>query len=181
MLTRSRYYVMMSRALSAYASWQLDRQDRHIEELVKVGAWFQTGVSQHTVSVCYGWLADVMSRSGHVAETRLYASAAFQRARKGDRLGEALASRSLARLAATGMGSRPPSHYLQRAYRCADARLSPRETAETRLCEAEIALSRGDAEGAAKLAQLAKAEFAKFGMDWHLTQAETVLVKVSTR
>lgn len=174
-LTRSRYYTMMSRALLAYASWKLDRQDNRIDDLAKATAWFEAGASQHRTSLCHGWLAEAMSTAGNAAATRRAAGAAFNRARKGDRLGEALACRSLARVAASGGESQSAARYLARAYRAAEARGSARETAETRLCEAEIALSHGDIAGAARLAGQAKANFAAMGMDDHVIQAAALV------
>ena len=170
-LTRSRYYTMMSRALLAYASWKIDPRNSQIIELAKATAWFESGASQYHLSLCHGWLADVLSRTGDVAGARRAARAALDRARKGDRIGKALAYRALARTAATADGPRSSRHYLQRAYRAATARGSARETTETQLCEAEIALSRGDVTGAATLAGQAKAGFVAMAMDYHATQA----------
>ena len=140
-LARSRYYMMMSLALVAFARWS--GGDRAaLADLERAAAWFTSATSQQRVSLCYGWLAQIMAGQGRVADARHYAALCLARARQGDRLGEAMACRALASLAAAGHGARPAAHYLALADRAAAARQSPRELALNRQLAAALAASR---------------------------------------
>jgi class 3 adenylate cyclase/tetratricopeptide (TPR) repeat protein len=181
MRTRSRYYTVMSKALLGYAAWQLDHDPAHIASLKQATAWFLAGASQHRTSLCHGWLADILSQTGQVEGARFYASRAFQRARQGDRLGEAMAARAMARLAAKGQGSRSIDHYLNIAYRSATLRGSQREHSETRLCEAQIRLEQADYGSATHLGTSALTAFKAMQMDPQIQQAEALLLAISNR
>jgi tetratricopeptide (TPR) repeat protein len=137
--TRTRYIFMMSRALAAYGRWCIDPDPVAVDDLVQATNWFLSGASQQRSSLCFGWLAEIMAETGQPERARFYAAWALRRARKGDRMGEAMACRAMARLAARGVGARSPDHYIAIAYRSGEARLSPREQALTRRCEVEIA------------------------------------------
>ena len=84
------------------------------------------------------WLAEIMAIQGRVADARFYAARALMRARRGDRLGEAIACRAMARIAAQGFGPRSADHYLALAEKSATVRQSPRESALNRRCAEEL-------------------------------------------
>jgi class 3 adenylate cyclase/tetratricopeptide (TPR) repeat protein len=132
--SRSRYYVMMSTALGAFARWKLSGDPDAVGELVKCAQWFVSGASRQRTSLCFGWLAEIMAAMGRTTETRYYTALALSRARHGDRLGEAMACRAMAMIAANGHGRRAASHYLDLANRSASIRRSPRECALNKLC-----------------------------------------------
>ena len=136
--SRSRYYVVMSSALAGFARWQSSRDATAVDDLVKAAQWFMSGASQQRTSLCFGWLAEIMAEQGDVAGTRLYAAWALMRARRGDRLGEAMACRAMARIAKRGCGPRGPDHYLALAERSAAVRMSAREHALNRELAAEL-------------------------------------------
>jgi len=136
--TRSRYYIMMSLALRGFATWRSSRDADAVRDLEQAAQWFMSGASRQRTSLCFGWLAEIMADQGRVAETRFYAAQALKRARQGDRMGEAVACRAMARVAARGFGSRPADHYLCMAKKSATARKSPREAALNRQCAAEL-------------------------------------------
>ena len=136
--SRSRYYVMMSSALRGFALWRSSGDTDAVHDLEQAAQWFMSGASRQRTSLCFGWLAEIMADRGRIAETRFYAAQAFKRARRGDRLGEAIACRAMARVAAQGFGPRSASHYLALAEKSATARQSPREAALNRKCVAEI-------------------------------------------
>ncbi len=135
--SRSRYYVMMSTALRAFAQWKLSRDPDAIDELVKCAQWFSSGASRQRTSLCFGWLAEIMADQGRVPETRRYVALTLARARQGDRLGEAMACRAMASVAAQGYGPRNADYYLAMAERSATIKQSPRESSLNRLCAAE--------------------------------------------
>lgn len=137
--TRSRYFMMMSRALRAYASWCATRDASAVDDLVHASQWFLSGASQQRSSLLFGWLAEIMAEQGDVERARFYAAKAWRRGRTGDRLGEATAARAMAKLAAAGHGPRSVDHYLAVAHRFAGIRGSAREAALTNACAMELA------------------------------------------
>jgi len=178
--TRTRYISVMSEALAAYGRWCRDRDPAAVGALLQAAGWFRSGASRQRVSLCFGWLAEALAASGRPDEARFYASQAFRRARVGDRLGEAMAARAMARVAAQGHGHRSAEHYLALAWASADARCSAHERAQNRLCEAELALA-GDPSHAAELAAAASASFAALGMAFHRTAADTLIPLTASR
>jgi tetratricopeptide (TPR) repeat protein len=174
--TRARYQAMMSNALGAYAQWQLDRDPRAVETLLGAARWFAAGASQQRTSLVHGWLADIMAETGRADLARHYAALAIARARRaGDRLGEAMAYRAVARLAARQGNAGRADRYLAAAYRSAAFRTSPREDAQTRLCEAELALAAGDRARAEPLLAAARSAFAAMDMPRFADQADALL------
>lgn len=172
--TRTRYIAVMSGALGAYGRWCRDRDPAALSELLRAADWFRSGASQQRVSLCFGWLAEVLGASGRPGEARFYASQAFRRARKGDRLGEAMAARAMARAAAQGHGNRSAGYYLSLARRSADARCSLHEHAQNLLCEAELALAVGDPARAAEASAAASERFAALNMAFHRRAADAL-------
>jgi class 3 adenylate cyclase/tetratricopeptide (TPR) repeat protein len=174
--SRTRYQAMMSNALSAYAQWQLDRDPRAVETLLGAARWFASGASQQRTSLVHGWLADVMAETGRADLARHHAARAIARVRRaGDRLGEAMAYRAAARLASRQGNARGAGGYLAAAYRSAATRASRREEAQTRLCEAELALEAGDRACAEPLLAAARAGFAELDMPYFSMRVEALV------
>jgi class 3 adenylate cyclase/tetratricopeptide (TPR) repeat protein len=174
--TRARYPAMMSNALGAYARWQIDRDPRAVETLLGAARWFASGASQQRTSLVHGWLADVMAETGRADLARHYAAQAIGRVRRtGDRLGEAMAYRAMARLVARQGDARRAGRYLDAAYRSAAIRASRREEAQTRLCAAELALLANDPARARPLLDAARAAFAAMDMSHFAERAEKLL------
>ena len=92
----------MSRSLGAYARWCRDRDEEAVPTIRQATRWLEESGRGQFISLNYGWLADLLARAGEVADARIHAARALRRARRGDRLGEAMAWRALARLAAAG-------------------------------------------------------------------------------
>src|SRR6185436_11976316 len=93
------------------------------------------------ISLNYGWLTEGMVATGRFADARRYAAAALRRARGGDRLGEAMTYRALARASASGHGRKSAERYLALAMRVARVKDSRHEIAATQLCASEIELA----------------------------------------
>src|SRR5258706_9493759 len=134
----------MSRALGGYARWSVDRSAEALEAIVEATTWLEASDSRQFLSLNYGWLTEAMVFIGDYPAARRYAARAVLRAREGDRMGEAMAQRALARAAVAGHGRRTAGWRLERAMASARARGSAHEQAKTRLCAAEIALTEGD-------------------------------------
>ena len=139
----SHYSHAMSRSIIAFARWTIAADPEAARTLVEATAWLDASGRGQFTSLNHGWLARVMVASGRIEEGRKYAARALDRARKRDRLGEAMALRAMARASAALGWHRPPSHYLELALTAARARASPHEEASIRLCEAELALAAG--------------------------------------
>ena len=174
--TRARYQAMMSKALGAYGQWQLDRDPHAVETLLGAARWFDSGASRQRTSLVDGWHAEIMGETGRADLARHYAALAVARVRRaGDRLGEAMAYRAVARLAARGGDGRRAERYLAAAYRSAAIRGSPREEAQTRLCEAEIALAAGERGRAERPLAEARAAFDEMGMPYFAERVDIML------
>ncbi|HEX6691710.1 MAG TPA: adenylate/guanylate cyclase domain-containing protein [Burkholderiales bacterium] len=169
---KSLYVYGMSRALGAYANWILRGDPQALGTIDAATQWLEARDKRLFISLNYGWLAEGMVAAGRFGEARAHASRALKRARRDDRLGEAMACRALARAAAGGHARRPPERYLALAMQAARDRGARHETAATELCAAEIELARGNRAAALPLLERAMAGFEAMDMAWHLAQAE---------
>ncbi|HST35911.1 MAG TPA: adenylate/guanylate cyclase domain-containing protein [Allosphingosinicella sp.] len=144
----SLYSHAMSRSIIAYAQWVIAPDPERADALLETTKWLEASGRGQFTSLNHGWLSQVMVASGRIAEGRAYAARALNRARKHDRLGEAVALRAMAQASAALGWRKPAVHYLALAYAAGRARKAPHEEAATRLCEAEIAAACGDAAAA---------------------------------
>lgn len=149
--SRARYLAISCRAVEDYANWQISGELRHVEALETRVDWLTNSSSRQRISNKHGWLAEIYSTLSRPAEAEAQFEAACHRADEGDRLGEAVACRAMARLSAAGQAPLAPQFYLDRAWRSAELRDSPREQFETDLCAAEVHRAMGQVD----LAQLA--------------------------
>lgn len=124
---RSQYSLAMSRSICAYADWTLERSPQAVATLVETTAWLEAKRRGQFTSLNYGWLAEMMTAGERWREACRYAARALRRARKHDRLGEAMALRAMARASAARGWARPPEDYLARAEEAARTRNSPHE------------------------------------------------------
>ena len=169
---KSRFIAAVDRALGAYASWSMHRTSASLQTIIDATAWLEARDRRLTISLNYGWLADAMAATGRFSEVRGPAARVLLRARKYDRLGQAMTYRALARASAHGHGRKPPQLYLALAMDAARTRDSRHEIAVTQLCGAEIAASRGDRSAAIALLDQAQAAFEAMQMAWHLGEAQ---------
>jgi len=140
---RARYLFAMNQSLAAAARWELDRDPDALETVVETTNWLTSAASHQYLSLNHGWLAKAMEQTGRIQLARRYAASALLRARKGDRLGEAIAYRALARIANRENQAERANHYIRKAYASSTARVSAHELAKNQICEAEL-LSRND-------------------------------------
>lgn len=136
----SHYSHAMSRSIRAFACWSIDRPPAAVQTIAEATAWLEAGQRGQFTSLNHGWLAEMMVAEGRFADALRFAKRAVRRARKRDRLGEAMALRALARRAAKVGGARPPAWFLDCAISPARARQSPHELAATAACRAELGL-----------------------------------------
>lgn len=172
---RSFYLFAMGRALEAYATWVIEGSAESLQAMADATAWLEIRDRGQYISLNYGWLAEALVGSGLFQEARNQAARALMRARKHDRLGEAMAFRALARAAALGKDRKPAQRYLDGAMEAARLRGSPHEVAVTQLCQAEIELARGASAQAAALLEQAGSAFGAMEMAWHAAKVTTLL------
>jgi class 3 adenylate cyclase/tetratricopeptide (TPR) repeat protein len=159
---KARYLFGMARALGAYARWSQDRRADALGALVEATGWLEQSDSQQRISLNHGWLTEALIATGDIARARYHARLTLVRSRLGDRLGEAMACRALARLAARAGDSRRADRWLRRAIAASQARRSSHEAAKNALCAAEIGGGEVDIQLAgANLAAMDLAFFAK--------------------
>lgn len=168
---RSLYDFAMSRALAGYARWKMERAPAAVQMIVEATSWLEESGRNQCISLAYGWLAEAMVDSGRIEDARRYAARALVRARRHDRMGEAMALRAMARAAAQEERHQAVGRYLARALQSARNRGSPHEVAVTQLCEAELALAAGDRQLASARLEQARQAFAALDMAWHDGQA----------
>ena len=115
------------------------------------------------VSVQYSWLVEASAEIGDVETARRYAAHVLNRARDGERLGEAAASRALAMLAVRADDPTDFRRWMKRADLSARLRGSRREAALNDALSAQIRRAQGD-HAAAALAERAAADLAAMGV-----------------
>lgn len=168
---KSLYLYAMSVSLGAYAAWMSHGTAASLQTIVDATTWLESRERGLFVSLNYGWLAEGMVVSRNWQAARGYAARAAMRAHNHDHLGAAMAWRALARGSIVGQGRKPAEHYLALAMSSATARGSLHELAVTRLCEAEIRLTRGETERASAHLEQAEVAFDAMAMQWHLETA----------
>lgn len=133
---RARYIFVNCGSLSGYAKWCIDADANILDQIIEATEWLEKTARQQFSSLNYGWLSEALVSLGRFDEARRYAARAFARARKGDRLGEAMAARAMATAAMNAHGRRSPSFYLAIAKASAEARGSSHEREKNMVCEA---------------------------------------------
>jgi len=168
---KSLYLLAMSRALSGYADWALTRSPASVQTMADATSWLEARDRGLFISLNHGWLTEALVATGQIARARTHAARALLRARKGDRLGEAMTWRALARASDSKQYRKSAQACLELALAAARARGSPHEAAVTQLCAAELALARGARQEAAAQLEQASAAFERMDMQWHLAEA----------
>jgi class 3 adenylate cyclase/tetratricopeptide (TPR) repeat protein len=174
--SRQRFQTVIALAIKSYAEWQNGHGPGDIERIESGARWFMSGGnSRQRSSLIFGCLTDIMADGGDRIGARRHACHMVGRVRTGgDRIGEAMAWRALARLEARARRVARADHYLNLARRSADARQSRREAAQNLLCEAELAEMRGAADQQRALATAAASEFTAMAMPRFMEQAQAL-------
>jgi len=170
--SRTRMQNRTCRAQAAYSRWRLTQDPRAADDLVNAARVFvDPGNSQQYCSMVFGWVVDVAADRGDADLAREFMGAVLQRARRaGDRLGEAMGWRAMARLAQAGGDPTRADRRLAHARRSATVRLSRREAAQNIVCEAELLRARGQTAQASVLLRAAAREFADMQMPGHVAR-----------
>ena len=127
---RSRYHHVMANSLFNIAAWLEAPEDKYAEELREMTSWMERNNLRQYVSINYGYLSHMGQAHEDNDLCRIYAARALRRAKSGDRLGEAMACRSLTRLFENSGQSQKARTYFKRAEESAQIRASAREMAQ---------------------------------------------------
>ena len=127
--TRALLLLAVSRSTLGYARWRESGDADALQMLHDAVGWMAARNGQMFTSLHFGWLAEACVAVGRVAQARQLSAHVMRRARHGERLGEAIACRALAR-EALGRGQETlAARWLHRAEASAAARGSAREAA----------------------------------------------------
>jgi class 3 adenylate cyclase/tetratricopeptide (TPR) repeat protein len=170
------YVLAMSQTVGGYARWMLERSPDALVQLRQSVEWLESRDIRLFLSFNYAYLADGLVSAGSLPEAREFALRALERVGQKDLLGEAMAHRALARLAALDPSTAPDAQaHIEKALASAAARGSRRDAAVTELLIGERLAAEGDRSGADAVLQKAKASFEAMGMTWHQARAEGML------
>jgi class 3 adenylate cyclase/tetratricopeptide (TPR) repeat protein len=159
------------RAAAGFARWAANGDISGLQQLRDAVQWMEGRHFQFYSSVQYGWLVEASAAEGDTETARRYAARVLLRAREGERLGEAMTCRAMARIAAVGDDFAAGERWLRRAENSARLRGSPREAALNQALRGELLARRGQAEAACRILTEAAAEMRAMGMHWHASQA----------
>jgi class 3 adenylate cyclase/tetratricopeptide (TPR) repeat protein len=173
----SLYVLAMGQSVAAYATWMSERTPSSVDVIARATSWLEARDKRLSISMSYGWLADVTAAMADAGKVRVYAARAIHRARVRDTIGEAMSYRALASLPWRGRGRRP-EEYLTLAMRSALARRSPREQAVTLLHQAQHAARSGQRPEAYHLLERARSQFVSMEMRWHDAAAQQCLTEL---
>lgn len=169
--TRALLLLSAARSSGGYAAWADAGSVVGLEQLNEAMRWMDERQGRFYTSIYFGWLVAACAAEGRSQAARAHAFKVLQRARRGERLGEAVACRGLAW--AAGDDPQAAARWLQRATQAAERRGSPRERVLNQWMHGQIALRQGhSAEARGLLGQAADALDA-LAMAWHAQRART--------
>jgi class 3 adenylate cyclase/tetratricopeptide (TPR) repeat protein len=148
---KSRYIYAASSFFEAHGRWMLTAKPEALEQMRNSIQWFERASVFFFMSFYYGCAAEVFVTAREPEAAISYAKRAIARAKLGDRLGETMAYRALARahwLRSTPNGGSEVKRFLDKAFETADARGSRRDHTITRLLAAEIGMAGAEAQAA---------------------------------
>ncbi|HEX6272286.1 MAG TPA: AAA family ATPase, partial [Polyangiaceae bacterium] len=116
------YVFAMSKTVSGYARFMLNRAPDAISELLHAVRWMENRGARLFISFNHAYLSDALLAVGETEQATDYARRALDRAAVKDRLGEAMAHRTLARIAEQGGREAVAHEHLDAALAAARAR-----------------------------------------------------------
>ncbi|MDA9407359.1 hypothetical protein XH80_11670 [Bradyrhizobium sp. CCBAU 45384] len=167
---RSLLMLTACRAASGFARWSMTGDADGLQQLRNAAQWMERRNFHFYTSVQYSWLVEAAAAEGDVETARRYAAHVLGRAREGERLGEAMACRALAKLAARRGDFGRSRRWLLRAETSAGWRGSLRDAALNLAAHAELLALQGQGEAARKTATEAAEKLRALGMRWHADQ-----------
>ena len=163
--------LAIARAVEGYARWRIRREPEAIAEAIEAVHWMESHQVHFYTPLYYGWLVEMAVDAGRTDEARRWAATVLRRARAGERIGEAVVWRALARLAAREGDLARACRRLARAEASARRRASAREAALNGLLEADLLQQALWASESARLHAAVLAQMAAMGMATPAPQA----------
>jgi uncharacterized protein HemY len=172
---RSLLMLAACRAASGFARWSTTGDAEGLQQLRSAVQWMERRNFHFYTSVQYSWLVEAAAGDNDVDTARRYAAHVLGRAREGERLGEAMACRALAKLAA-GRGDFARSRrWLLRAETSAGWRGSRRDAALNLALRGELLAEQGQGDLARRTTLEAIDKLQALGMRWHAEKAMRVV------
>jgi tetratricopeptide (TPR) repeat protein len=168
--TQALLLLVVCRAASGFARWARGNA-AGLQQLRDAVRWIEARGGRFYTSLYYGWLVEACAAEGDIESARRFAACALLRTREGERLGEAMTCRGMARIAAARDDFAASQRWLRRADNSAKLRGSPREAALNQAVRGEILARQGQAEAACRTVTEAAAALRAMGMHWHASQA----------
>jgi hypothetical protein len=156
--TGALYLLAVSRSTLGFARWCANGDLQGIRLLEDAVSWLAARNGEMFSSLHFAWLALAYAVEGQRARARTMAAHVLLRARKGERLGEAIGSRAMALLALNAGHPEQARRWLDRADRAATVRDSQRERALNALAQGHVLQHLG--EGARAKAAIGEAQAA---------------------
>jgi class 3 adenylate cyclase/tetratricopeptide (TPR) repeat protein len=144
--TGALYLVAVARSTLGFARWCESGDAGGLQMLDDAVSWMAARGGRLFTSLHFGWLAEASAAEGRREQARSLAAHVLQRARQGERLGEAIACRAMALLAVQDGAGAAPERWLLRAERAAAARGSAREQTLNALARGRVAQRLGRPE-----------------------------------
>jgi class 3 adenylate cyclase/tetratricopeptide (TPR) repeat protein len=158
-----------------YIDWKSEAKEEALQSIEDGTSWLKANSVRLFISLDYGWLAEGMLAQRKFDRVRHFAAMALWRARAGDRLGEAMACRAMAHVAAAGHSRKLPEEYLLIADQSAKLRQSEREHTLNDLCRVEILLSSNERNQAIDMLGSVEPRLKGMGMNWHAERARNLI------
>ncbi|MBQ0945575.1 AAA family ATPase [Ideonella sp. 4Y16] len=130
--------LAIARAVDGYARWRLERDDMAIVQTEEAVRWMENHHVLFFTSIYYAWLAEMAADTGRDADAWRWTACVLRRSRAGERLGEAVAWRAMARVSARQGDQLRAWRRLGHAERAAARRRSIREAALNVSLRAEL-------------------------------------------
>jgi tetratricopeptide (TPR) repeat protein len=176
--THALLLLVVCRAAAGFARWARTGSVAGLQQLRDAVQWIEARRGRFYTSLYYGWVVEACAAEGDIDTARRYAARVLRRAREGERLGEAMTCRAMARVAAAHRDFAESQRWLLRAENSAKLRASPREAALNRTVRGELLQRLGETEAARQTMAEAAAELRALGMHWHAEQAARELEPV---
>lgn len=169
--TRALLLLSAARSSLGYAQWASDGSAAGLDQLNEAMRWMDERQGRFYTSIYFGWLVAACVAEGRTQEARGHALKVLQRARQGERLGEAVACRGMAWLAVEKGDEPGAARWLRRAEAAAQRRESAREAALNQWVRGQILLRLERPHEGRPLLEQAAAAFDAMGMAWHAQAA----------
>jgi tetratricopeptide (TPR) repeat protein len=170
--TKSTLHLGRGTTQLGYIDWTSNGNAEALLTIEDGTSWLEANNIRLFISLDHGWLAEGLIAQREIKRARHFAAMALRRARAGDRLGEAMACRAMARAASAGSGTKSWEHYLAKADLSATSRKSKREHALNDMCRGEILLANGQRQQALDQLGPVMEQFQAMDMAWHAEAAQ---------